>query len=197
MFLKSIGNLLINICSGFVVFYFVFFERKLVSWEKVMIVVKFLGILFLMKNLVYSWLSGFGIIISIFLFFWVYFKVLYCNKIVFLVFGELIIIWSNGLFYVFNCLLFKNMNCFVKILGWIFLVGLFIILELCIFFLVSLVKFFLRKFCLLIVFDIFVSMFVVVLMVVFWFISMDINLEIVVIVFVFLLGGIFRKCFFY
>lgn len=197
MFLKSIGNLLINICSGFVVFYFVFFERKLVSWEKVMIVVKFLGILFLMKNLVYSWLSGFGIIISIFLFFWVYFKVLYCNKIVFLVFGELIIIWSNGLFYVFNCLLFKNMNCFVKILGWIFLVGLFIILELCIFFLVSLVKFFLRKFCLLIVFDIFVSMFVVVLMVVFWFISMDINLEIVVIVFVFLLGGILRKCFFY
>lgn len=197
MFLKSIGNLLINICSGFVVFYFVFFERKLVSWEKVMIVVKLLGILFLMKNLVYSWLSGFGIIISIFLFFWVYFKVLYCNKIVFLVFGELIIIWSNGLFYVFNCLLFKNMNCFVKILGWIFLVGLFIILELCIFFLVSLVKFFLRKFCLLIVFDIFVSMFVVVLMVVFWFISMDINLEIVVIVFVFLLGGILRKCFFY
>lgn len=197
MFLKSIGNLLINICSGFVVFCFVFFERKLVSWEKVMIVVKFLGILFLMKNLVYSWLSGFGIIISIFLFFWVYFKVLYCNKIVFLVFGELIIIWSNGLFYVFNCLLFKNMNCFVKILGWIFLVGLFIILELCIFFLVSLVKFFLRKFCLLIVFDIFVSMFVVVLMVVFWFISMDINLEIVVIVFVFLLGGILRKCFFY
>lgn len=197
MFLKSIGNLLINICSGFVVFYFVFFERKLVSWEKVMIVVKFLGILFLMKNLVYSWLSGFGIIISIFLFFWVYFKVLYCSKIVFLVFGELIIIWSNGLFYVFNCLLFKNMNCFVKILGWIFLVGLFIILELCIFFLVSLVKFFLRKFCLLIVFDIFVSMFVVVLMVVFWFISMDINLEIVVIVFVFLLGGILRKCFFY
>lgn len=162
-----------------------------------MIVVKLLGILFLMKNLVYSWLSGFGIIISILLFFWVYFKVLYCNKIVFLVFGELIIIWSNGLFYVFNCLLFKNMNCFVKILGWIFLVGLFIILELCIFFLVSLVKFFLRKFCLLIVFDIFVSMFVVVLMVVFWFISMDINLEIVVIVFVFLLGRILRKCFFY